>query len=235
MRRITATGWAMIAVLMFWTVLGLMLVHAANASPSIVWAPSAVAKDSTIVRASWSQGCDVRGCPTGYEVTWSGAQRSVRRVVAQPSDTFTVPWPAWGDSLKVTVSVRSIRRTLQGPVTTGETWVTRPDAPPPAVDSLQVHPDTVAVLAWRDSFPASAWETRPATGWQYALEGGDSVPLPSWQTGIVLEEGHYTVFCTFAVNQYTGVRQLMLSPDVLFDDAARCRTLADKLGALRDA
>jgi hypothetical protein len=196
---------------------------------------AAVRSDSAVVVATWGRGCDVRGCPTSYQVIWTGGQRSLMRVVVPPTDTFTVPLPAWGDSLRVTVSVRSIRRTLQGPTTTMDLWLKRPDAPPPAVDSLQLHPDTVAVLAWRDSFPSSEWETRPATGWQYALEGGDSLPLPSWSGGPTVSEGYYTVFCQFAVNRYTKARVLLMAPDALNEDVAACRVLEEKLAAARDA
>jgi hypothetical protein len=189
------------------------------------------AGDSIRMVATWNR----TGNPSSWRVTWTGGGRAQQRTLTVPTDTFVVGRPAPGDSVLVRVEIVAVRRGLSSAAAVVERWVTTPDVPPPPPDSVQVHPDTATLLAWRDSFPASEWETRPATGWQYALEGGDSLPLPSWDAGPTLDAGYYTVICTFAVNRYTKRRQLLLSADVLPDDAAACRALADKLGAVRDA
>jgi len=189
----------------------------AEAPPDAAAVAGVLRGDSAFVHASWSSGCDQRGCPTSYEVTWVVGDRSLRRMVPVPRDSLAVAWPAWDDSVFVAIAVRAQRRNKWSPPATSGTWVTRLDAPPPAVDSLQLHPDTLAAVAWRDSFPASSWQTIPGSLWQHALEDGtDSIPVPSWENGPVLTPGYGTPFCSFAVNRYTGVT-LLFMPQGLSD------------------
>jgi len=227
------TGWVMAALGLGVAVGAATLVKPAGAAP--VPARGRViaedAGDSIRMVATWNRA----GNPSSWRVTWTGDRHSVAREVTVPTDTFLIRRPAPGDSVLVRVAIVAVRRGLSSAPAVVERWVMTPDVPPPPPDSVQVHPDTAALLAWRDSFPASEWETRPATGWQYAMEGGDSLPLPSWQHGPTLEAGYYTVFCQFAINRYTKTRQLLLSADAVPEDAAACRTLADKIGAVRDA
>jgi hypothetical protein len=216
----------------------------ASSVSSVTVRPSPTAPgDSAIVVATWGRGCDLRGCPDQYEALWSTTRGSIAHTVTVPRDSVTVPWPAWGDSLLVAVSVRSQRRGAWSSPSLGSAWLRRPDAPPPAPDSLRVVPDSAtlaAAAAWRDSFPEALWTLHSATGWQYGVEGADSLPLPSWASGLAITPGYWTTLCGVAQNRYTGERALLVPRDLTepterAEHITACRAVLDRLATQRDA
>lgn len=103
-------------------------------------------QDSVRVIASWKHACDLRGCADSTRVAWSvGAIVHPLRHTRGTSDTITIPQPAWGDSVLVTVTVTPLRRQQFGASRQTTLKLTTPDAPPPPVDSLVI--DTLTAHA----------------------------------------------------------------------------------------
>jgi hypothetical protein len=170
---------------------GVMAAHAvAPSSPTL---SVQVLADSVRVVAAWRPTCDVRGCADSSRVTWQvGTRTPVVRTTRRTADTLWFVAPAWGDSVRVSVTVEAMRRGRAGDPRTVATIVRRLDAPPPPVDSLRV--DTLAllrelaVLAVRDSFPVVVVRD---------TLGGRSASIPE---GTML----VNYLCAIGRNRYTG-------------------------------
>lgn len=150
-----------------------------------------VQADSARVIAQWSRPCDVRGCIDSSRVVWRYGTQVVTRSLRRTLDTLWVTAPTWGDSLRVSIEVSSIRRRLVSDVRTASVFVRRLDAPPPPVDSLRVDTLTLqrelAAIAVRDSFPLVV--SRDTLG---RREGAIAI-------------GSVLTLCAIGRNRYTGV------------------------------
>jgi len=98
--------------------------------------------DSARVIARWNKPCDGKGCAEGYDVRWTvgAVVGAVKRTLAL-ADTTRTKRPTYGDSTLATVSVTTIRRSLNGQARTASIYIRNPDSPPPPVDTLKV--DTI--------------------------------------------------------------------------------------------
>lgn len=175
--------------------------------------------DSIRVVANWRNPCDTRGCADSSRVTWQvGTRAPIVRTMRRTADTLWSTAPAWGDSVRVSVTVEAIRRGRTGEPRTVSTVVRRLDAPPPPVDSLRV--DTLelrrqlAAIAVRDSFPSVAIRD---------TLGGRSGSIP---IGGTLE------LCVIGRNRYTGVVAVLVDDAVPEDVANRIERQCERARAL---
>lgn len=246
--RVAPAGWLALLLAGFWLTLAALLLGGCARADAASWSvASGVSSvrveptdhapgDSARIIAAWGRGCDWRGCPEQYRVTWAANGGELAREIRGTADTVVAPWPAWGDSLLVTVSVRSVRRGRVSGASMGSVWLTRPDANPPAPDSLRVLADSVAALAaWQDSYPAALWEIVPQRPWQWSVATGDSLPLVGDGASVTLEAGYQTDVCGFAVSRFDGARVVLVPRDLASTDVPDYVATCAALGARRAA
>ena len=162
---------------------------AASAPPSVTIVRQG---DSLRAVARWAAACDARGCPDRFLVTWlvNGTARPVRTLTRR-IDTLWLPVPPWGDSVRVSASIIAERRSLASPVRSASRTYRRPDAAPPAVESLMIDSARVALT---DSI--SRLTLRAVSGERNVT----TLPLGQVQ------------WCTLGLNRYTGTVQVVLDP-----------------------
>lgn len=237
-QRIGVVGMAVVIA----AVWGGVAASSARASTgTATWAPAVWTGDTLIVGATWSAPCDGRGCVEGYRLAWTMQRDTGKAVpvldttVAETRATLRLGGLTYGEAVTVCLTITPIRRGRAGGVSTSCRAVELPDADPPAVDSIWWDSTQVAARAWRDSFPAALWSVHSATGWQYHIATGDSLPLPHWGgDSLRVAADHWTTVCGVAENRYTRARVLLMPDDLTDPDAraehvAQCRRVVDRL------